>query len=176
MVIPWVGFPLAALLRDAEPSSRRAYVAFTTLLDPTQLPGHASAVLDWPYVEGLRLDEAMHPLTLPRRRVSTAASLPNQNGAPSGSSCPWKVRLQGHQVDRADRAHARTAAHDVERGGADEYGFYANVNPPWTIRAGARPTERRIGRSGPPPDTAVQRLRETGRRPVRRAWTCRKNF
>src|SRR5713226_4785430 len=88
MVIPWVGFPLAALIQRLEPLPKAKYVAFTTLLDPEQMPGQRSAVLDWPYVEGLRLDEATHPLTLLAVGLYGKA-LPNQNGAPLRLVVPW---------------------------------------------------------------------------------------
>jgi sulfoxide reductase catalytic subunit YedY len=94
MVIPWLGFPLGALVRRLEPTSRAKYVAFTTLLDPVQMPGQRGSVLDWPYVEGLRLDEAMHPLTLLAVGLY-GKTLPNQNGAPVRLVVPWKYGFKG---------------------------------------------------------------------------------
>src|SRR5262245_2451389 len=94
MVIPWIGFPLAALLRDAEPTSQARYAAFTTLYDPEQMPGQRSGFLSWPYVEGLRLDEAMHPLTILAPGLFGRV-LANQNGAPIRLVVPWKYGFKG---------------------------------------------------------------------------------
>src|SRR5437868_8348050 len=94
MVIPWVGFPLADLLKRVEPTSRARYVVFQTLNDPEQMPGLRRAVLDWPYVEGLRLDEAMHPLALLAVGLYGRV-LPNQNGAPLRLVVPWKYGFKG---------------------------------------------------------------------------------
>src|SRR5208282_5503308 len=94
MVIPWLGFPLGDLLRRFEPTSRAKYVAFTSLLDPVQMPEQRSAVLDWPYVEGLRIDEAMHPLTILAAGLY-GRRLPNQNGAPMRLVVPWKYGFKG---------------------------------------------------------------------------------
>ena len=103
MVIPWVGFPLASLLKRIEPTSTAKYVEFTTLLNPQQMPGQRRAVLEWPYTEGLRLDEAMHPLTILAVGLY-GEYLPNQNGAPHQAGRALEVRLQEHQVDRAHPA------------------------------------------------------------------------
>jgi len=94
MVIPWLGFPLGDLLRRVEPTSRARYVAFTTLFDPEQMPGQQRRILDWPYVEGLRIDEAMHPLTILAVGLYGKA-LPNQNGAPLRLVVPWKYGFKG---------------------------------------------------------------------------------
>ncbi len=113
MVIPWLGFPLGLLLERVEPTSRAKYVAFTTLLDPEQMPGQRRRVLDWPYVEGLRLDEAMHPLTIlavgPLRQ---GAPEPERRAHPPGGAV--EVRLQGDQVDRADQSGLRATAYELE--------------------------------------------------------------
>ena len=94
MVIPWLGFPLGELLRRVEPTSRAKYVAFTTLLDPAQMPGQRQSCLDWPYVEGLRIDEAMHPLAILAAGLY-GKPLPNQNGAPLRLVVPWKYGFKG---------------------------------------------------------------------------------
>jgi sulfoxide reductase catalytic subunit YedY len=147
MVIPWVGFPLAALLRDADPSSDAKYVAFTTLLDPVRLPGQRAAVLDWPYVEGLRLDEAMHPLTLLAVGLYGRV-LPGQNGAPVRLVVPWKYGFKGIKSIvkiEVTREQPRTT---WSLAGPDEYGFYANVNPAVDHPRWSQASERRIGESG----------------------------
>ncbi len=129
MVIPWVGFPLGDLLQRLEPTSRAKYVAFTTLLDPEQLPGQRRAVLDWPYVEGLRIDEATHPLTLLAVGLyGRVAARPERRAAPAGRAV--EVRLQGGQVDRADPLHRDAAAHHLEpAGAAASTASTRNVNP-----------------------------------------------
>lgn len=144
MVIPWVGFPLAEVLRRVEPTSRAKYVAFTTLHDEAQLPGQRSDVLDWPYVEGLRFDEAMHPLTLLAVGLYGRV-LPNQNGAPLRLVVPWKYGFKGIKsivkialVERQPLTTWNVAA-------PNEYGFYANVNPAVDHPRWSQATERRIG-------------------------------
>ncbi len=113
MVIPWVGFPLADLIKRAEPQGSAKFVEFTTLLDPRQMPGQRLAVLDWPYVEGLRLDEAMHPLTiLAVRPLREGAAEPERRAASPGGAL--EVRLQEHQVDRAHPLHGEAADVVVE--------------------------------------------------------------
>jgi methionine sulfoxide reductase catalytic subunit len=144
MVIPWIGFPLAALLRDVQPTSQARYVAFTTLLDPKQMPGQRSRVLDWPYVEGLRLDEALHPLTLLAVGLYGRA-LPNQNGAPVRLVVPWKYGFKGiKSIVKVEltRDQPRTTWNEAA---PDEYGFYANVNPAVDHPRWSQATERRIG-------------------------------
>jgi methionine sulfoxide reductase catalytic subunit len=144
MVIPWIGFPLAALLRDVQPTSQARYVAFTTLLDPKQMPGQRSRVLDWPYVEGLRLDEALHPLTLLAVGLYGRA-LPNQNGAPVRLVVPWKYGFKGiKSIVKIEltRDQPRTTWNEAA---PDEYGFYANVNPAVDHPRWSQATERRIG-------------------------------
>jgi sulfoxide reductase catalytic subunit YedY len=146
MVIPWVGFPLASLLRDAAPTSDARYVVFTTLLDPERLPGQRVAVLDWPYVEGLRVDEAMHPLTLLAVGLYGRA-LPGQNGAPVRLVVPWKYGFKGIKsivkIELA-REQPRTT---WEVAWPEAYGFYANVNPAVDHPRWSQATERRIGES-----------------------------
>jgi methionine sulfoxide reductase catalytic subunit len=144
MVIPWDGFPLGDLLRKAEPTSQASYVAFTSLLDPAQMPGQRGDVLDWPYVEGLRLDEAMHPLTILAAGLY-GRPLPNQNGAPLRLVVPWKYGFKGIKsiVKIAlTRDQPRTTWNTA---GPDEYGFYANVNPAVDHPRWSQAMERRIG-------------------------------
>ncbi len=144
MVIPWLGFPLSALLKQVEPTSNARYVAFTTLLDPARMPGQRSPVLDWPYVEGLRLDEAMHPLTLLAVGLYGRA-LPNPNGAPVRLVVPWKYGFKGiKSIVKIEltRDQPRTTWNEAA---PDEYGFYANVNPAVDHPRWSQATERRIG-------------------------------
>ena len=109
MVIPWVGFPLADFIKRCEPTSKAKYVEFTTLNDPKQMPGVRASVLRWPYIEGLRMDEAMHPLTHPRRRpVRRGAAQPERRAAAPRRAV--EVRLQAHQVDRQDQIRREAAA------------------------------------------------------------------
>jgi methionine sulfoxide reductase catalytic subunit len=142
MVIPWVGFPLAHLIERCEPTSKAAFVEFTTLLDPGQFPGQRRRVLDWPYVEGLRMDEAMHPLTILAVGVYGEV-LPNQNGAPLRLVVPWKYGFKGIKSIVKIRFVARQPVGSWQRAYAQAYGFYANVNPAvdhpnWSQAAEAR--------------------------------------
>ncbi len=144
MVVPWLGFPLADLIRRANPTSRAKYVEFTTLHDPKQMPGQRTAILDWPYVEGLRIDEAMHPLTLLVVGVY-GQWLPNQNGAPLRLIVPWKYGFKSIKsivrfrfVEREPRTTWNVMA-------PDEYGFYANVNPQVDHPRWSQARERRLG-------------------------------
>jgi sulfoxide reductase catalytic subunit YedY len=144
MVIPWHGFPLAALLKRAAPTSAAKYVAFTTLMDAQQLPGEAERILPWPYVEGLRLDEAMHPLTLLAVGIY-GKSLPNQNGAPLRLVVPWKYGFKGiKSIVRIElvKEQPPTTWSGVA---PTEYGFFANVNPAVDHPRWSQATERRIG-------------------------------
>jgi methionine sulfoxide reductase catalytic subunit len=149
MVIPWVGFPLASLLKRVEPNGQAKFVEFTTLLDPNQFPAQKPGFfgfssLDWPYVEGLRLDEALHPLTLLTVGMYGKV-LPNQNGAPIRIVVPWKygfksvksivrIRLVGEQPKTA-----------WEKAAPAEYGFFSNVNPAVSHPRWSQADERRIG-------------------------------
>ncbi|AUX35930.1 MULTISPECIES: protein-methionine-sulfoxide reductase catalytic subunit MsrP [Sorangium] len=144
MVIPWLGFPLAALLRRLEPTSRARYVQFTTLLDPEQLPGQRSDVLDWPYVEGLRIDEAMHPLTMLAVGLY-GKSLLGQNGAPIRLVVPWKYGFKGCKSIVSIKLTERQPKTTWSQAAPDEYGFYANVNPAVAHPRWSQATERRIG-------------------------------
>jgi sulfoxide reductase catalytic subunit YedY len=144
MVIPWMGFPLASLLKEAEPTSGAKYVRFETLLDQGQFPHQGSHLYPWPYQEGLRLDEAMHDLTILATGVYGQA-LPNQNGAPLRLVVPWKYGFKSIKaivrielVDQQPGTFWRT----VNR---KQYGFYSNVNPNPTKTRWSQATERRIG-------------------------------
>lgn len=144
MVVPWVGFPLADLVRRVEPTSRAKWVSFQTLHDPEQLPGQRRPVLDWPYVEALRLDEAVHPLTLLAVGVYGRV-LPGQNGAPIRLVVPWKYGFKGAKSIvriRFEEIQPRTTWNVAA---PHEYGFYANVNPDVDHPRWSQAKERRIG-------------------------------
>lgn len=144
MVIPWMGFPLGDLIRVAQPTSNAKYVAFTTRLDPAQMPGQRRAILDWPYVEGLRLDEALHPLTILAAGLYGRV-LPNQNGAPLRLVVPWKYGFKGiKSIVRIALVRERPAT-TWNIAAPDEYGFLANVNPAVDHPRWSQATERRIG-------------------------------
>jgi methionine sulfoxide reductase catalytic subunit len=147
MVVPWVGFPLGDLLKRFKPTSKAKFVEFKTLYDPKQMPGQRTSVLEWPYVEGLRIDEAMHPLTLMTVGLYGKV-LPNQDGAPLRLIVPWKYGFKGIKaivsinfVETAPRTTWEAAA-------SNEYGFFANVNPNVDHPRWSQATERRIG-AGP---------------------------
>ena len=144
MVIPWVGFPLAELLKRFQPTSRAKFVEFTTLLDPKQMPGQRRAVLDWPYVEALRIDEAMNPLALMVTGVY-GRELPNQNGAPLRVHLPWKYGFKSAKSIVRIRFTERRPANTWAVSSPGEYGFYANVNPTVDHPRWSQATERRIG-------------------------------
>lgn len=144
MVIPWLGFELRKLLEAVEPTGAAKYVEFTTLYDPDQMPGQRRGVLPWPYVEGLRMDEAMHPLTILALGLY-GRSLPNQNGAPVRLVVPWKYGFKGAKSlvrIRLTRTQPRTTWNVVA---PHEYGFYANVNPDVDHPRWSQARERRIG-------------------------------
>lgn len=147
MVIPWAGYSLAELIRKVEPTGNAKFVEFTTLADPAQMPGVGSRVLSWPYVEGLRLDEAMHPLTLLSLGMYGQV-LPNQNGAPVRIIVPWKYGFKSAKSIvriRFTETQPRTAWNSVA---PDEYGFFSNVNPEVNHPRWSQATERRIGEDG----------------------------
>jgi methionine sulfoxide reductase catalytic subunit len=144
MVIPWQGLELGKLLARVEPTSRAKYVAFTTLLDPEQMPGQRRGVLDWPYVEGLRLDEAQHPLTLLAVGLY-GRTLPNQNGAPLRLVVPWKYGFKGIKSIVRIELTEKQPPTTWNLAGPSEYGFYANVNPEVDHPRWSQATERRIG-------------------------------
>jgi sulfoxide reductase catalytic subunit YedY len=143
MVIPWLGFPLAALLERVQPTPQARYVAFTSLHDPAQMP-LAGRVLDWPYVEGLRLDEAMHPLTLLALGLYGRV-LPPQNGAPVRLVVPWKYGFKGIKSIVRIELTADQPRTTWSEANSDEYGFYANVNPAVDHPRWSQAMERRIG-------------------------------
>ena len=145
MVIPWLGFPMADLIKRVEPQGSAKYVEFTTLNDPKQMPGLRIPVLDWPYVEGLRMDEAMHPLTIFVVGLY-GKTLPNQNGAPLRHVVPWKYGFKGCKsivrirfTDKEPRTAWNIAA-------PNEYGFYANVNPEVDHPRWSQARERPVGK------------------------------
>jgi sulfoxide reductase catalytic subunit YedY len=144
MVIPWVGFPLGDLLKRFEPTSRAKYVAFETLLDPETLPGQRRAVLDWPYREGLRMDEAMHPLAILAVGMYGQA-LPNQNGAPLRLVVPWKYGFKSIKSIVRIRLTEKQPPTSWNVSAPGEYGFYANVNPAVNHPRWSQKRERRIG-------------------------------
>lgn len=144
MVIPWVGFPLASLLKQMNPTSRAKYVAFETLQRPAEMPGQRGRVLDWPYREGLRIDEAMHPLTILAVGLYNDV-LPNQNGAPIRLVVPWKYGFKS--IKSIVRIHLQETvpATSWNLANAREYGFYSNVNPEVDHPRWSQASERRIG-------------------------------
>lgn len=144
MVIPWVGFPLNALLKMVEPLGKARFVAFETLKDPRQMPGQRSSVLQWPYVEGLRLDEAMRPLTLLAVGLYGRV-LPNQNGAPIRLVVPWKYGFKSIKSIVRIRLVDRQPPTSWNISAPQEYGFYSNVNPTVDHPRWSQARERRIG-------------------------------
>jgi sulfoxide reductase catalytic subunit YedY len=149
MVIPWIGFPLAALLRRVEPTGRAKYAEFTTLMDPEQFPGQRKGLfsfssLEWPYVEGLRLDEALHPLTLLTVGMYGHV-LPNQNGAPIRVVVPWKYGYKSAKSIVRIRLVTDEPKTAWNKAQPNEYGFYSNVNPTVDHPRWSQATERRIG-------------------------------
>jgi sulfoxide reductase catalytic subunit YedY len=147
MVIPWVGWSLAELIRKVEPTGNAKFVQFTTLADKAQMPGLSSPVLDWPYVEALRLDEAMHPLTMLAFGLYGEV-LPNQNGAPLRLVVPWKYGFKsGKSLVRIAFTEKQPLT-SWEKAAPNEYGFYSNVNPKVDHPRWSQATERRIGDDG----------------------------
>jgi sulfoxide reductase catalytic subunit YedY len=144
MVIPWVGIPLGAILKRFKPTSKAKYVAFKTVLRPSEMPGQRYPVLDWPYVEGLRIDEAMHPLTILAVGVF-GKTLPNQNGAPLRLVVPWKYGFKGIKSIVEIRFTERQPPSSWNISAPHEYGFYANVNPKVDHPRWSQARERRIG-------------------------------
>ncbi len=147
MVIPWVGWSLAQLIRRVEPTGNAKFVQFVTLADRAQMPGLRSSVLDWPYVEALRLDEAMHPLTLLAFGLY-GEFLPNQNGAPLRLVVPWKYGFKSGKSIVAIRFVEKQPKTSWEISAPQEYGFYSNVNPKVDHPRWSQTTERRIGEDG----------------------------
>jgi sulfoxide reductase catalytic subunit YedY len=147
MVVPWAGFSLSKLLAVVDPTSDAKYVAFETLLDPKRMPGQRSDVLNWPYVEGLRLDEAMHPLTLLASGLY-GRELPPQDGAPIRLITPWKYGFKGIKSIVKIKLLAQQPPTTWSQYAPREYGFYANVNPHVDHPRWSQATEQRIGESG----------------------------
>ncbi len=144
MVIPWVGLPLASLIKYAEPTGKAKYVEFISMADPKMMPGVRAPILDWPYVEGLRMDEAMNPLTIMAVGLYGEV-LPNQNGAPMRLVVPWKYGFKGGKSIVKIRFTDKMPLTTWVRSGPTEYGFYANVNPTVDHPRWTQSTERRIG-------------------------------
>ena len=144
MVIPWRGFPLADLIGRAEPTGNANFVEFTTVVRPSEMPGQRMRVLDWPYIEGLRMDEAMHPLTMLITGVY-GDDLPNQNGAPLRLVVPWKYGFKGIKSIVRIRFVEEMPRNTWWVTNAREYGFYANVNPEVDHPRWSQARERRIG-------------------------------
>ena len=147
MVIPWAGYSLAKLLDRVQPLSSAKYVAFTTLLDPKMMPGQRTDVLQWPYVEGLRMDEAMHPLTLLTTGLY-GRELPVADGAPVRLVIPWKYGFKGIKSIVKIRLVAEQPVTTWNQYASNEYGFYANVNPNHPHPRWSQATEQRIGEGG----------------------------
>jgi sulfoxide reductase catalytic subunit YedY len=144
MVIPWIGVPLAEILKQAQPNSKAKYVEFTTLLDPEQMPGQRRAVLDWPYVEALRIDEAMNPLTILSVGIY-GKTLLGQNGAPIRLVVPWKYGFKSIKSIVKIRFVEEMPRTAWMKAGPREYGFYSNVNPDVDHPRWSQKRERRIG-------------------------------
>ncbi len=149
MVIPWIGFPLALILKRVEPTGEAKFVEFTTLLDPEQFPAQKPSLfglsgIEWPYIEGLRLDEAMHPLTLLTFGMYGQV-LPNQNGVPIRVVVPWKYGFKSAKSIVRIRLVSKEPQTTWEKAAPNEYGFYSNVNPEVDHPRWSQATERRIG-------------------------------
>ncbi len=144
MVIPWLGFPLADLVKRLEPTGNAKFIEFTTLLDPKQMPGQSDPILKWPYVEGLRMDEARNPLALIAVGLYGKV-LPNQNGAPLRLVVPWKYGFKGVKSIVKIRFTETQPQTTWALAAPREYGFYANVNPAVDHPRWSQATERRIG-------------------------------
>ncbi|MGH7301537.1 MAG: protein-methionine-sulfoxide reductase catalytic subunit MsrP, partial [Candidatus Rokuibacteriota bacterium] len=149
MVIPWIGFPLSVLLKRVDPTGAAKYVEFVTLMDPEQFPAQQRGFfsfggLDWPYTEGLRLDEALHPLTLLTMGMYGRV-MPNQNGAPIRVVVPWKYGFKSAKSLVRIRLTADEPATAWNKAAPQEYGFYSNVNPKVDHPRWSQATERRIG-------------------------------
>jgi sulfoxide reductase catalytic subunit YedY len=144
LIVPWVGFPLGDLVKRFKPTSKAKYVAFETVLRPTEMPGQKDAVLPWPYVEGLTMAEAMHPLAILAVGLY-GVELPNQNGAPLRLIVPWKYGFKGIKSIVKIRFTERQPRTTWAEAGPREYGFYANVNPAVDHPRWSQKTERRIG-------------------------------
>jgi sulfoxide reductase catalytic subunit YedY len=147
MVIPWIGYPLAELIKRVEPTGNAKFIEFHTLADPKQMPGLSSSVLSWPYVEGLRMDEANHPLTLLTFGLY-GETLLNQNGAPIRMVVPWKYGFKSGKSIVKIRFVEKQPITAWNRAAPQEYGFYSNVNPNVDHPRWSQASERRIGEDG----------------------------
>ncbi len=147
MVIPWVGYSLSALLKQVQPTANAKYVEFITDMQPENMPGLRTSSLDWPYREGLRLDEAMHPLTLLTLGMYGKV-LPNQNGAPVRLTVPWKYGFKSAKSIVKIRFVEKQPVSSWMKAIPSEYGFYSNVNPEVSHPRWSQATERRIGEDG----------------------------
>jgi len=143
MVIPWVGFPLSDFIKRCQPTSRAQYVQFFSLADPEQMPGIRVPVLQWPYTEGLRMDEAMHPLTILVVGLYGEV-LPNQDGAPLRVAVPWKYGFKHGKSIVKIRFTEKQPMNTWQLQAPNEYGFYANVNPSVDHPSWSQATERRL--------------------------------
>jgi sulfoxide reductase catalytic subunit YedY len=146
-VVPWIGFPLAELVKRVEPTGNAKFIEFTTLADPRQMPGLRTNVIQWPYTEGLRLDEAMHPLTLLTFGLYGEV-LPHQNGAPVRLVVPWKYGFKSAKSLVRIRFTEKAPVNSWQRSQPSEYGFYANVNPTVDHPRWTQASERRLGEDG----------------------------
>ena len=144
IVVPWIGFSLSELIKRADPLGKAKFVEFTTILDPSQMPGQTRNVLDWPYVEGLRMDEAMHPLTLLCFGMY-GTTLPNQDGAPLRLIVPWKYGFKSAKAIVRIKFTDKQPVNTWNRSAPNEYGFYSNVNPNVDHPRWSQKTERRLG-------------------------------
>jgi sulfoxide reductase catalytic subunit YedY len=144
IVVPWVGYSLSTLLKQVEPLGKAKFVEFTTIYDPGQMPGQRGTVLDWPYVEGLRLDEAMHPLTLLCFGMYGEV-LPNQDGAPLRLVIPWKYGFKSIKAIVKIKFVEHQPINTWNRSAPNEYGFYSNVNPNVDHPRWSQAQERRLG-------------------------------
>jgi sulfoxide reductase catalytic subunit YedY len=144
MVIPWIGIPLSTLLNEVQPNSKAKFVEFTALYDPKRYPGQGRNVLDWPYVEGLRMDEALHPLTILALGLY-GETLPNQDGAPIRLVVPWKYGFKGIKGIVSIKLVDHQPTSTWTRSAPSEYGFYSNVNPNVDHPRWSQAKERRIG-------------------------------
>ena len=144
MVVPWIGFPLRDLINRVEPTSRAKYVEFKTVHRPKEMFGQQRRVLDWPYVEGLRMDEAMHPLTILAVGLY-GKELPNQNGAPIRLIVPWKYGFKSIKSIDSIRFTAKQPVSSWTKAAPNEYGFYSNVNPRVDHPRWSQARERRLG-------------------------------
>lgn len=147
MVIPWIGYSLSTVLKKVEPTSKAKFVELVTLADPQQMPGVRGRVLDWPYVEGLRMDEAMHPLTMLAFGLYGEV-LPNQNGAPVRLVVPWKYGFKSAKSIVKIRLVEKEPLSSWTKAAPREYGFYSNVNPTVDHPRWSQASERRLGEGG----------------------------